>query len=245
MKKLTIFGSFLAILICIMIISGSTFALFTSESRVNIAVTAGRVKVVATLADPVLYSADPTLTTGDKVIKMDNNDTTGQILATDDNQGLFAGTYYYKQLTGSSFSNAGTATLSDGTLTIERMTPGDKITTVLTVTNSSNVAIKYRLKIDVAATDTTDASTSKLLEILKIKFEGTMYTGLESFASAWIEKVIPATASETYESSVEVIFPLDAFNVYQSNSINLVFTVEAVQGNANTGNAEEPTYYGD
>lgn len=46
-KKNIIISSFITIALCISIIAGSTFALFTSQSKVNIAITSGEVSVVA------------------------------------------------------------------------------------------------------------------------------------------------------------------------------------------------------
>lgn len=49
MKKKALLSSILTIALCLSLIAGSTFALFTSESKVNVAVTAGKVNVVATI----------------------------------------------------------------------------------------------------------------------------------------------------------------------------------------------------
>lgn len=56
MKKRFLLSSFLMIALCLSLIVGSTFALFTSESTTNIAVTSGKVEVEATVKDVVLYS---------------------------------------------------------------------------------------------------------------------------------------------------------------------------------------------
>ncbi|MBQ8427247.1 MAG: hypothetical protein IJX16_05765 [Clostridia bacterium] len=47
MKKKTILSAIVSIMLCLSLISGATLALFTSESKVNIAVTSGKVEVVA------------------------------------------------------------------------------------------------------------------------------------------------------------------------------------------------------
>ena len=47
MKKKALLSSILTIALCLSLIAGSTFALFTSESKVNVAVTSGTVDVVA------------------------------------------------------------------------------------------------------------------------------------------------------------------------------------------------------
>ena len=56
MKNKIIISSILTIAMCLSLIAGSTFALFTSESKVNVAVTSGEVKVVAT-AGAVTYGS--------------------------------------------------------------------------------------------------------------------------------------------------------------------------------------------
>ena len=49
MKKKILLSSIVTIALCLSLIAGSTFALFTSQSSTNIAVTAGTVSVVATI----------------------------------------------------------------------------------------------------------------------------------------------------------------------------------------------------
>ena len=56
MKKKIILSAVLSIVLCLSLISGATMALFTSESKVNIAVTSGKVNVVATVDSWELYS---------------------------------------------------------------------------------------------------------------------------------------------------------------------------------------------
>ena len=60
MKKKVLVSSVLVIALCLCIIVGSTFALFTSKTQLNVAVTAGNVKVVATLQENSLkaYSGE-------------------------------------------------------------------------------------------------------------------------------------------------------------------------------------------
>lgn len=54
MKKKALLSSVLTIVLCLSLIAGSTFALFTSKSDVNVAVTSGKVDVVATATEPTL-----------------------------------------------------------------------------------------------------------------------------------------------------------------------------------------------
>lgn len=51
MKKKILLSSILTIALCFCLIAGSTYALFTSEAGFNIAVTAGKVEISATMED--------------------------------------------------------------------------------------------------------------------------------------------------------------------------------------------------
>ncbi len=61
MKKKLLLTSILSVIMCVSLIAGATFALFTSKATVNIAVTSGKVNVVAEITD-VTYSYDSRLT---------------------------------------------------------------------------------------------------------------------------------------------------------------------------------------
>lgn len=53
MKKKVLLSSIATIALCLCLIAGATFALFTSSSKVNVAITAGQVKVFATVENIV------------------------------------------------------------------------------------------------------------------------------------------------------------------------------------------------
>ena len=58
-KKVGIIASSVAaIAVCSSMVVGSTFALFTSEDSVNIAVTSGKVNATASVTNVVTYSKD-------------------------------------------------------------------------------------------------------------------------------------------------------------------------------------------
>lgn len=63
MKRNVLVSALLAIALCLSVMVGATFALFTSESKVNVAVSSGKVSVVATASDlelgTTLGSNDP------------------------------------------------------------------------------------------------------------------------------------------------------------------------------------------
>lgn len=58
MKKKILLSSILTIALCLSLIAGSTFALFTSESKVNIAVTSGKVEMLASVSDLETWSLE-------------------------------------------------------------------------------------------------------------------------------------------------------------------------------------------
>ena len=64
MDKKTLLASLLTIAVCLTLIAGSTFALFTSEDAVNIAVTSGKVNVTATVGNLRGYSMGNELPVG-------------------------------------------------------------------------------------------------------------------------------------------------------------------------------------
>lgn len=58
MKKKTIFSSLLTIILCLSLIAGSTYALFTSEDKVNIAVSSATVKLDASITNVQTWSLE-------------------------------------------------------------------------------------------------------------------------------------------------------------------------------------------
>lgn len=57
-KRNVLLTAALTIMLCVSLIAGATFALFTSESKVNIAVTSGKVDVVATVDESSVWTKD-------------------------------------------------------------------------------------------------------------------------------------------------------------------------------------------
>lgn len=190
MKKKALISSILTIALCLSLIAGSTFALFTSESTVNVAVTSGKVDVKATIKEDSIQTKQ----------LYDQHYTAGL-------------TYMF---------NAEVEL--DGGLKISKMVPGDAIKFAVTITNNSNVGIKYRtvLKAD---------GDVELLEALKVTVEGLNgeYDG-STIKTDWKDWTDTDT-TKTVEVVIE--FPdADNNNDYQDLDCTLYYTVEAVQGNA-------------
>ena len=200
-KSSIILGSLASIAIAGTVIAGSTYALFTSESKTNIAVTSGIVDVSATIGDLETFSGVDL--TGDP-----ENDTVEATAV----KGVF--------------TNGGTASIgNDGALELTNVTPGDKATFKIEVSNKSNVTIKYRTVISSSSDDG-------------------LFSGLDiTVGEAHLESTKTYSSWATLEPSEDVniasldcsaILPSDAGNEYQEKSCKVNFAIEAVQGNAYT-----------
>lgn len=187
MKRNIILSALLVIMLCVSLISGATYALFTSSSEVNIAVTSGKVKMTATVEDLTTYSMG-TVTT-----------------------------------INGNFSTGGTAVLEDGTLTLNRIVPGDKVTFTINIQNLSNVLVKYRTVI-------TTVENDGLFEGLNITIGEQTFNG-RTAVSAWQNLAVEATVNPV---QVVIELPESAGNQYQEKTCKIAYTVEAVQGNAET-----------
>ena len=183
MKKKIILSSIMTIVLCLCIIAGSTYALFTSEDYVNIAVTSGKVALTAVAKDNFTYYT------------------------------IFNG---YENNTR--FENGGNAEwdLTNKTVKINRMTPGDKVKFTIEMTNESDVDIQYRV-----AWTFVDNAANMLNEVLVV--EGT---------TSWAKWEAPQTdADKVKETEVTVTLPTEVGNDYQEKSGAILFTVYAIQGN--------------
>lgn len=207
MKKKVLLSSIATIALCLCLIAGSTFALFTSTTNVNVAVTAANVEMLAALENLEIYSVKATV--GGSIV---------------DEQG---GTYEYEgPLSG--FTNGGTAVIDGSILTLDKVTPGDKVAFDVTGTNSSDVAIQYRYVVECV-------SGEKLMSGLLVSINETTYPVLSSYTSEWFT-LQPGSNIETVSIVVEL--PVDAGNEYKKQTTEIKVTVEAVQGNADVEGSE-------
>ena len=126
MKKKMLLTSVLAIALCVCMITGATFALFTSETEVNIAITSGKVDVQASLGD--LYYKSYATTDWTKA----DNDTT--------NFGDIGGNAY----------------IDGNTLVLDKVVPGNGIKVNVKIENNSDVAIKYMVVTTLTGTNTDE-----------------------------------------------------------------------------------------
>ncbi len=157
MKRI-ILSSILVLALCASMITGATFALFTSNSETSISATSGKVEVLATLEkaeNDWVYS--PT-----SISTSEGNEITDATNAADVENGMFA--------------NKGTASINGGNLVMTGVTPGDTVNLVVKVTNNSNVAIKYRAEIS--------SATGALADAMVVTIDGKTYNG--AYNTTWM-----------------------------------------------------------
>lgn len=236
MKKKVLLTSILTIALCLTLIVGSTYALFTSGNAVNVAVTAGKLEVIATIGDLTTRSLE---------------DEAGKFPRTGD----FSNGGYAKMVENTDSKS----------LEIAYMTPGDAVKFNINVENNSNVALKYRVHAVSASTSTVDLADALVITVVVTNTAGDTFVMDQSgdtFTSRWIDIgwTADATDPSVHEgneiTSINVIveFPngnpdntyeADGVTVseygdnhYQEANTTLTFTVEAVQANGVDANGE-------
>ena len=193
-RKNFIVSSILTIAMCVSMIVGSTFALFTSESKVNIAVSSGKVEVKASVEN-FEYK---TLT----------KDWTSVVDNTTEFDGL-----------------GGSATLVGDVLTLDKIVPGDAVKFDVKVTNESDVTVKYRTAVRNLSEDAT------LFNALEVSVNDEDFTF--SKISSWA--VLDPAVSDVGTISLVIEFPETAEGQeLMGKSANILVSVEAIQGNAET-----------
>ena len=222
MQKKVLVSSILVIALCLSVIAGSTFALFTDKKSTNIAITSGDVEVKATLEITGLYSA--------QALADQTADTTKYLEDEDHHK------YTHVKSTDGYFLNGGTAKLVNSTnIEITNITPGDRVDANIVVANVGNVDMIYRYIIT--------AKNTKLAEGMVVTAEGTPYEAVKEFVSPW-SAVVEPDANNLIKHGVSFQLPVYAGDEYQSEvtgtdaanpkpqSVTYTITVEAVQGNA-------------
>lgn len=209
MKKKVLLSSILTIALCLSLIAGSTYALFTSTKEFNVAITSGTVDLTAGIDIDQIWSVEPT--DGGSIV---------------DEKG---GTYEYVPYRNN-FANGGTAVISGAEVTLTNVTPGDKVDLIVSGTNNSNVTIQYRYVIECT-------EGLELMHGLKVYVNGATegVSALKYYTSGWMEFTVPVDdAAKAFALPVTIELPVTAGNEYQNKTTKIKFTVEAVQGNAAT-----------
>ncbi len=189
-KRNIIISSVLAIIMCASFVAGATYAIFTSDSDVNIAVSSGKVSVVATIPDEYIKLSS-VQTAGSETSEVSSVDRTSE----------------------GSFLEGGTAVFDDRTLTLSGLAPGDKVSFFIRIHNDSNISVKYRALVEVE-------DDNGLFESLDFNICGSdnamasewqkMDVGAEDVINnCYIE--LPSTAENIYgDKSCKFIFAVEA-----------------------------------
>ena len=205
MKKKVLLSSIATIALCFCLIVGSTYALFTDYSELDIEVTSGNVTIDADITNLELWSVTPN-EAGDVV---------------DENGGRYI---YEDQTQKGEFLNTGDADFDGNVLTITKITPGDKVVFDIEGANTSNVSILMRYVIEIDENDPQTLSNGMVLYV-----DGRNYTGVTSYTSVWTPV---AVGDDMVPVTVELGLPVYAGNEYESTTAKYNVRVEAVQGNA-------------
>ena len=213
-KKTKIVASAAAtIAMCASLAVGGTFALFTSESKVNVTVSSGKVKVVANANNLTLHS--PTSIGLDGVVVDDTN-----------------------AASATAFTNGGTASITDGNVVeLYEMTPGDSASFDIVVTNESSVTVQYQTKLEML--EGIDLFSGLRIMLKKGEDPAYAYDGMTAY-SQWATLT---EQGEVETTKVTIELPADAGNQYQGRTCKLAFTVNAVQGNTEVMQPEANVTY--
>ena len=200
-RKTKVFvSSFAALAMSAALATGATYALFTSETQVDVSVSAGNVKINAAVnANSVeMWSRD---------VQVDGT-----------------------------FVNGGTAVWTDNTVTLERVTPGDKIIFDIDVTNQSDVAIQYRTVVACSSgLDLYEGLSVSLDYLDNTGADVQNFDGLTAYGN-WTTLAGGVEEVDTVKVTVEFPYLEESQNQYQGLSTTLYYKVEAVQGNADVTN---------
>lgn len=219
-KKKALISSFLTLCMCLSLIAGATYAIFTDEAKVNIAVTSGKIDLEAQINTETLkaYSRKWNYTT-------EQYDEYGTVA--ENGKALFRA--------AEDLPTGGTVTATEATVTLNKMAPLDRVTFDIEVVNKSDIDVAYRIRV-IHEGELYDA-----LDIAMLKHgdaaDGYFYA---TDASEWIT-LEHGNNGVVNTFPVEIVFP-DAGkhdNAFQGKSCELSFIVEACQAYAKLDVAEE------
>ncbi len=216
MKKTTkvILGSTMTIAMCASLIAGSTLAMFSSRSNVNVAITSGKVDVVASVDEDSLTAYSTVWNEG----KMQYE----EVEQRDDH--FHAGGFY---------------SYSAGALTFTNIAAGDAVEFKLNIENKSTLAIQYRVQLTVPTQQESGDPQGELVKEMQVSFDGgdPVTIGDEStIAQKWSEPV-DASAPITTQPTVKISVPAE-LEGNQGESCLLHVGVYAVQLGTHVADAE-------
>lgn len=216
-KSAMIISSFLAILLSVALIVGSTLSLFTQETPVNISISSGAIKLNAEIKGFTLFSAKP--------------DPEGELV--DEN----GATYSYEDLGDSNrFTNGGKGYIyPDGTLAFENISAGDKVEFDIELENKSDFKIRYNTKLTLLNQVTNDLFNELNVTVTQ-KQTGAAVTAYSSDSNAlstsWLPLAKKGAEGNKAVVRVTIGLPVTAKNSVQNLTATVKCSVSAVQANS-------------
>ena len=163
MKKKTLLTAILSIVMCMSLMAGATFALFTSESTVNIAITSGKVDVVAVVdVDSVEYVTYTNTTWTDAVDGKTEFDGIG-----------------------------GSAEVTESSVKLNNITAGDGLKFNVVVKNNSTITVKARTIVENDLSKDTGLFNCLQVKIGDQPFAGAIIGDWEEIAVGSTDVIIP------------------------------------------------------
>lgn len=218
-KGALIATSVIAIVLSVVLIVGSTFALFSAESRIDISLTSGSVQLEAIIKDFELYSAE--------------SNAAGELV--DEN----GARYSYKSV--QNFTNGGTGFIeNDGTVTFENMSAGDKAEFVIDLKNNSTMRVMFNTRLTLIGQD-----SNRLFDVMEISAtpkgsdtsaEGETLDNYTYDSNAIRTDWTPLLTGENGSVKVSLGLPVDADTTalgasVQGVSLQIRCSVAAIQAN--------------
>ena len=206
MKKKVLLSSIAVIALCLCLIAGSTYALFTEQTEVNIAVVAGDLDVTA----EIVSNSEKYRSLGESAFKSMSELEADNVRTT-------------------AFANGGSASVgTDGVISISQMTPGDAVSFDVKVVNTGDVAVAYTVRHVATAEDKEGNTIASPLTISVTPAGSTnSFTGTNTYVEL-------GSNQDEAEFTVTVEFPNGTTaddNAYQGATMSVQFTVEIVQAN--------------
>mgnify|MGYP005783499693 FL=1 len=140
------------------------------------------------------------------------------------------------------FANGGSAEIDadNAGVTVDRMSPGDKIVVKIDVENNSNIA--YRQRATLKFERGTEDFFGQLL--VGVSEDGGEYDYFSSYATEWTYHEANTTGTPEVSSMyISVELPEYVSENWQDKSCDITFAVEAIQGNAETEGEESRKVY--
>jgi|GEM_PF-4047933 len=206
--------------------TAGTFALFTDKAETSISIASGKIDVSTSIE---LF----------EVSSLNAGDT--HTMITDSAKH------------NATFENGGTLAITDTGIQIAKWTPGDRAVLKMSSANASNIVIKTMIEKQVSSylADgvTLDTSDYKLGEKLKVKVYGTSDLAGEYKLGKWQTMGVGETVQDLYieiefpdGDNGQILFGEDNHdNPYQDKAASIKLVLNAVQGNAQVGDAPVET----